>query len=308
MTGWIKKWWRRSSGSDTPAAGNRAAAPDAVAPDAVEQRLNAYFDALPPMEDAEEDDRRILDTVWDQHSAQVRVPSPATPVRPTTGTLTDMVRQFFHLREDFSSPRIAWALGISFATIVLASTMLLLKHRETVPRTPIADGKQVTPQADSTAVSDVPQAGDEITDNDEREPTRAQDAPTQDTRAPRAEQSVSFAAIPVVFNLRGGDGESSGSAASNIPIAMELIEAALKRHAIAYRVDDSGDIITDIIVRDASVSAGTELPLRFSPDPVNGVVKIQPANLRVSPSRIDAARLQALVREIRIDIEDELRF
>ena len=119
---------------------------------------------------------------------------------------------------------------------------------------------------------------------------------------------MSFAAIPVVFNLRGDDGESAGTAAENMPIAMRLIEAALKRHAIAYHVDGSGAIITDIMVRNAATDTQAEEALRFLSNPTDGVVTMHPEKLRVSPTRIDPARLQTIYREIRVDIEDELRF
>lgn len=291
----IRKWWNRNSVSDHNAARNGASMDDRV-----EHRLHAYFDALPPMENEEEDDRRILDAVWMQHATH----SPASsPSRKETGTVTDTVRAFFLGQPDRTSTRLAWALGVSFAIVVLASTILLLNHRETVPQSPIADHEQRTPPVDTSATHDAPRP-----DAERPGETPQDDARTQDTHAPRVEQELSFAAIPVVFNLRGDGGESAGTAAENLPIAMQLIEAALKRHAIAYQVDGSGAIITDIMVRNAATDTQAEEPLRFLSNPTDGVVTMHPEKMLVSPTRIDAARLQALYREIRVDIEDELRF
>ncbi|MFZ1730849.1 MAG: hypothetical protein WBQ23_04980 [Bacteroidota bacterium] len=288
-------------------------------PEELDEHLESYFDALPPLDDDPEFDEGIIrDAVQHRVSTLENKRIPVAASR--RGSLTEKLLAFLSAFQPARSPKLAWVVGIACTILVIAT--FIFTHRNSLDsiQNPLAS-ELPTPTSDTS--EEVAQTeGQEIGRWDaDREDSRglisdslAEGARETEHRRAGVSQpasrgkSMQFASIPVVFNLRGMESVKTGTVSENLDTAMKIISRTLERNGIAFTTDPDGQIVTSIMVWDASSSSNEKVPLRFVADIEAKSVVTIPVSLIPDAATKEIPSLKALHREIQIEIEDELRY
>jgi|GEM_PF-4038852 len=284
----MKKWTKATNGRKR-----------ITTPDNLDVRLREYFESLPPLDDDAVFDQGIIDDVVRQH-ARFRQKHRSFDEQQRARPMAERIR--LALVQTIHSPRLAWSIGVTGAILIVATAIFLLQHRFTSTQAPLALESEALSKSEETQTTEKPD-GSQIT----AKPTEVlldKDAPARPSKG----RPMQFASIPVMFNLRSMGHGKEQSLTENMLIAMKIIARVLERNGVAVIKDTPDVITTNIMVWDANTSTHEKVPLRFVQDFHGKSVVVIPDSFILDTSTDESEKLESLRREIRIEIEDELRY
>lgn len=280
-------------------------------PEELDAHIRQYVDSLPPLDDDPEFDERIIRGAVDHRIGILeKKHEPLAP--PSSTTVAERLRAFMASVPKAQSPKLAWAIGFATALVVIATSIIILQSRLETARTQLASEAHRNSSSERSRTPGKETRG-EGTNGVSSQPGTVDPQALKQSRDDasshlRTGKHMRFASIPVVFSMRGSDSEQSGTVSENMSTALQIIARTLDRNGIAFTTESSGNIVTNIMVWDAGVVAQEKVPLRFVADISSRSVVITPASLIPETSSKEAATLKVLYREIKIEIEDELRY